>query len=81
MLQNTLFHLAFPSHDFTLAKYFYEKQLGCAVGRESEHALIFQFGVHQIVVHKVDKPLPIQQGIYPRHFGLIFWNRWSLLLL
>jgi hypothetical protein len=69
---DTLFHLAFPVHDFKLAKIFYQQQLGCQLGRESEHALIFQFGPHQIVAHKVDAPLPTQQGIYPRHFGLIF---------
>ena len=69
---NTLFHLAFPIHDFTLAKEFYHQQLGFSLGRESEHALILNFGNHQIVAHKVDVLLPQQEGIYPRHFGLIF---------
>ncbi|WP_131782930.1 VOC family protein [Legionella gresilensis] len=68
----TIFHLAFPVHDFNLAKYFYHEQLGFAVGRESEHALIFHFANHQIVAHLIDEPLPLQAGIYPRHFGLIF---------
>lgn len=72
---NTLFHLAFPIHDFDLAKRFYLEQLGCKLGRESEHALIFQFGNHQIVAHKIDTLLPMQQGIYPRHFGLIFLEK------
>ena len=69
---NTLFHLAFPIHDFSLAKFIYHEQLGFELGRESEHALIIQFGSHQIVAHKIDQPLPPQQSIYPRHFGLIF---------
>lgn len=69
---NTLFHLAFPIHDFALAKVFYHHQLGFTLGRESEHALILNFGNHQIVAHKVDTLLPQQEGIYPRHFGLIF---------
>lgn len=69
---NVLFHLAFPVHDFKLAKYFYQEQLGFEVGRESEHALIFQFGAHQIVAHKTEAIPVEQQGIYPRHFGLIF---------
>ena len=68
----TLFHLAFPIHDFEQAKHFYQEQLGCQLGRESEHALIFKFGTNQIVAHKIDTPLPDQEGIYPRHFGLIF---------
>lgn len=73
-MQTLLFHLAFPIHDFALAKTFYYEQLGCKLGRESEHALIFQLGGHQIVAHKVDAPLPRQESIYPRHFGLIFLN-------
>ncbi|PUT40449.1 glyoxalase [Legionella taurinensis] len=72
---NAIFHLAFPVHDFNQAKRFYQQQLGFELGRESAHALIFKFGNHQIVGHKVDDPLPLQAGIYPRHFGLIFLER------
>lgn len=72
---NTLFHLAFPVHDFALAKIFYLEQLGFQLGRESEHALIFQFGSSQIVAHKIDAPLPPQEGVYPRHFGLIYLEK------
>ena len=50
----------------------YLEQLGCRLGRESEQALIMEFGSHQIVAHKVESLLDEQQGIYPRHFGLIF---------
>ncbi|MBA2652107.1 MAG: VOC family protein [Tatlockia sp.] len=72
---NILFHLAFPLHDFELAKAFYVDQLGCRLGRESENALIFQLGDHQIVGHKVDEQPPRQQNVYPRHFGLIFLKK------
>ncbi|PJE18005.1 MULTISPECIES: VOC family protein [Legionella] len=71
----TVFHLAFPVHDFDLAKHFYLEQLGCTLGRESEHALILQLGTHQIVAHKIASLLPMQEGIYPRHFGLIFLDK------
>lgn len=69
---NTLFHLAFPVHNLALAKDFYYHKLGFSLGRESENALILNFGSHQIVAHKIDVILPPQEGIYPRHFGLIF---------
>jgi len=69
---NTLFHLAFPIHDFQLAKIFYQDKLGCQLGRESEHAMIFKLGSHQLVAHKIDALPSPQEGIYPRHFGLIF---------
>ncbi|KTC75196.1 Glyoxalase/Bleomycin resistance family protein [Legionella birminghamensis] len=71
----TLFHLAFPVHDFEQTKWFYQEILEFEQGRESEHALIFNFASHQIVAHKVDEILPEQQGIYPRHFGLVFLQR------
>lgn len=69
---NILFHLAFPVHDFKLAKIFYHDKLGCPIGRESEHAMIFNLASHQIVAHKVDHIPPSPQSIYPQHFGLIF---------
>ncbi|KTD34032.1 glyoxalase [Legionella israelensis] len=72
---DTLFHLAFPVHDFDLAKKFYRDQLGFNIGRESANALIFQFATHQIVAHKTESPIPPQQSIYPRHFGLIFLRK------
>lgn len=72
---NAIFHLAFPMYDVESTQLFYEKQLGCKPGRASAHALIFQLGQHQIVAHKVDEQPPVQQGIYPRHFGLIFLDK------
>lgn len=72
---DTLFHLAFPIHDFALAKAFYLDKLGCHLGRESEHALILQLGSHQIVAHKVEKLPGAPKTIYPRHFGLIFLKK------
>lgn len=79
-MNKTIFHLAFPVHDLKMAKKFYEKGLGCKVGRESDHSLIFNFYGHQIVAQITDAPLPPQAGIYPRHFGLVFdsmieWKR------
>ncbi len=70
-----LFHLAFPVHDFKLAKAFYLDQLGCKLGRETEQALIIEFASHQLVAHKVSSLLEEQPGIYPRHFGLIFLDK------
>lgn len=71
-IMTTIFHLAFPVHDLELAKSFYHHQLGFALGRETQQALILNFGSHQIVAHKVSDCNPPQASIYPRHFGLIF---------
>ena len=71
-LAQVLFHLAFPVTDLKETKRFYVEGLGCSLGRESSSSVILELKGHQLVAHLVSKPLEPQQGIYPRHFGLIF---------
>jgi len=71
-MTNRLFHLAFPIHDVEAATRFYVDGLGCTLGRASKEALTFGLAGHQLVGHLVLGQIPEQQGIYPRHFGLIF---------
>lgn len=82
MNDSTLFHLAIPINDIATAKAFYSNGLGCGVGRENPQAVIFNFYGHQVVAHVTKDPLAPQNGIYPRHFGLIFPTQadWQLLL-
>jgi uncharacterized protein len=70
-MKDVLFHLAFPTHDVAAAKRFYVEGLGCTLGRESSYAVTFGLAGHQLVGHLTPEPLPAQQGIYPRHFGLV----------
>lgn len=74
-VKEVLFHLAFPTHDIEAAKRFYVDGLGCTIGRESKSAVTFGLAGHQLVAHVTEEPLRAQQGIYPRHFGLIFLSR------
>lgn len=67
-----LFHLAFPVTNIEQTKDYYGNGLGCDIGRESRHAVILNLYGHQLVAHRVNEPLTPQQGIYPRHFGLVF---------
>ncbi len=67
-----IFHLAFPVGNIPETKAFYADGLGCAVGRESANSMILALHGHQLVAHVVPEPLPVQSGIYPRHFGLVF---------
>ena len=67
-----IFHLAIPINDIDKAKVFYGDCLGCQVGRESIHAVIFNFYGHQVVAHMTKESLRPQKSVYPRHFGLIF---------
>jgi len=77
-----MFHLAFPVGNIADTKAFYGQGLGCTIGRETPQSLILNLGGHQIVAHVVDTPLEPQNGIYPRHFGLILdtESEWEALL-
>lgn len=66
-----LFHLAFPVADIATTKAYYVEGLGCTAGRESANSVILNLYNHQIVAHTTAELVP-QQGIYPRHFGLVF---------
>ena len=76
-----LFHLAFPVADIPTAKAFYVGGLGCEPGRETSASLILNLHGHQLVAHTATDISP-QQGIYPRHFGLVFLAEpdWEALL-
>lgn len=76
-----LFHLAFPVADVPTAKEFYVAGLGCQSGRETANSLILNLYGHQLVAHTTAELAP-QQGIYPRHFGLVFLAEtdWEALL-
>lgn len=50
------FHLAFPVTDLEATRAFYGTLLGCAIGRESERWIDFDFFGHQITAHQVDGP-------------------------
>jgi hypothetical protein len=63
------FHLAFPCRDVAEAVEFY-RGLGCSIGRVNDHAGIIDFFGHQIVAHRA-AAIERQQGIYPRHFGVM----------
>jgi hypothetical protein len=71
MNQQTIFHLAIPIDNILKAKEFYSDGLGCKAGRETKGAIIFDFYGHQVVAHVTNEPLQQQQGVYPRHFGLV----------
>ncbi len=84
------FHLAFPVRDLAATRQFYAETLGCAIGRESERWIDFDFFGHQISAHLVDEgagaildPNNAVDGdaVPVRHFGLVLeWRDWEALL-
>ncbi|NJK34029.1 MAG: glyoxalase [Oscillatoriales cyanobacterium SM2_2_1] len=77
-----LFHLAFPVIDIPSTKAFYVDGLGCLAGRESSNSMILSLYGHQLVAHVAQDGMILQQGIYPRHFGVVFQaeHNWLALL-
>ena len=68
------FHLAFPVTDIEETKAYYAEGLGCGIGRESKASVILNLYDHQLVAHVTDQALVPQNSIYPRHFGLVFFE-------
>ena len=83
MLNQPLFHLAFPVIDLDQARYFYVEVLGCTTGRESDHWIDFNFFGHQLVAHLVEPEnhpnvatnLVDGHAVPASHFGVIL--HWS----
>lgn len=73
----SIFHLAVPTHDLSLAKEFYTKSFGATLGREYPHYIIFNFFGHQLVTHLTHNQDEMSKEVrmYPRHHGIIFDNR------
>ena len=85
--EQNCFHLAFPVDDLEAARDFYTRMFGCAVGRESDHWIDFDFFGHQIVAHLAPGECrPVARGpvdgksIPVRHFGVVLeWVDWQTL--
>ena len=79
------FHLAFPVNDLAAAKHFYHEVLGCALGRDSDHWIDFNFHGHQITAHLSPEACQAQatssvdgRAVPVRHFGLVLdWPHWE----
>ncbi len=81
-MNRVLFHLAFPVTSLQETKRFYVDGLGCTLGRESATAITLELRGHQLIGHLTKEPVQAQQGIYPRHFGLVFTSEedWQALV-
>jgi len=79
------FHLALPIRDKEITRHFYHDLLGCAVGREAESWIDFDFFGHQVSFHVKPEALsrPITNIVDGRdvpvqHFGAILdWKTWQ----
>ncbi|MBE9222079.1 VOC family protein [Cyanobacterium stanieri LEGE 03274] len=71
-MSDILFHLAIPMINREDTENFYANILGAKLGRNNDHAMIFDFYGHQLVTHTSKENIAPPRGIYPRHFGIVF---------
>ena len=77
------FHLAAPIRDKEEARLYYRDVLGCAVGREAERWIDFDFFGHQVSLHVSEEPETLAtnrvdgKDVPVRHFGAVLpWETW-----
>lgn len=75
----TMFHLAIPSHNLEKSKDFYEAVLNQKAGRAYKDYVVFNFFGHQLVCHLDPTGIDKEVKMYPRHFGIIFDTKETLL--
>lgn len=68
------FHLAIPCRDLDEAYGFYVTQLGAKLARRYADRITLDFFGDQVVCHLSDQ-VDDTPGIYPRHFGITFYER------
>jgi len=81
------FHLAAPIRDIEQTREFYQTVLGCAVGREADSWIDFDFFGHQLSFHVKPEELSETHAnsvdgkdVPVRHFGAILeWEAWHRL--
>jgi len=79
------FHLAFPVKDIESTRDFYERKIGCNVGRSADKWIDFDFFGHQVSAHvkpeelaKAKTNLVDGDNVPVRHFGAILeWKEWK----
>ena len=78
------FHLAFPVKDLAATREFYQKLIGCKIGRTSDRWIDFDFFGNQVTAHLKPEALqntatnPVDgENVPVRHFGAILeWQQW-----
>lgn len=68
------FHIAVPARDLDEAQAFYVDGLGCKLARRYPDRITVDFFGDQLVCHRSDA-IDEDPELYPRHFGVTFYER------
>jgi extradiol dioxygenase family protein len=71
--RRTIFHLAIPCRDLDEAADFYAR-LGCRIARRYPDRVTMDFFGDQVVCHLAPDETDREPRLYPRHFGLTFFD-------
>jgi extradiol dioxygenase family protein len=72
------FHLAIPVNDLDEAYDFYVAGLGAHLARRRDDRITLDFFGDQVVCHLHPQTEPAEIDLYPRHFGITFYDRKEL---
>jgi extradiol dioxygenase family protein len=70
-----VFHLAIPCRDLDEAQDFYNSKLGCKLARRYNDRITLDFFGDQLVCHLSPEDVVKEPKMYPRHFGITFYDR------
>ncbi len=70
-----VFHVAIPCRDLDEAEDFYVTKLGCKLGRKYPDRITLNFFGCQVVCHLYPEKIDSIPQMYPRHFGVILYNK------
>jgi hypothetical protein len=70
-----VFHIAIACRNLDEAEDFYVKKLGCKLGRKYADRITLNFFGSQLVCHLYPEKIDPVPQMYPRHFGVIFYNK------
>lgn len=73
--QSSIFHLAIPCANLDAAREFYVDRLGCRMARRYDDRITLDFFGAQVVCHLDPERIDREVRMYPRHFGLTFYDR------
>ena len=72
---NNVFHLAIPCRDLDETYEYYIEKLGCKLARRYEDRITMDFFGDQLVCHKYPEKVETKPEMYPRHFGITFYDK------
>lgn len=73
--KKNVFHIAIPCSNLDEAFNFYVVKLGCKLARRYDDRITIDFFGDQVVCHLSPEKIDQNPTMYPRHFGITFYEK------